>query len=116
MDEDLAILATDIIDYCNDVEAAASKLRVQIEKLIGESKDKNPKRHWSWMPEEISWTEAEGPKGKYQRSEDVNNLDHKALLKDLTEHKGFLFREGWSYWTFKNGWTIGRKRKEKAEI
>lgn len=66
----------------------------------------------AWDPSRIKWEQKEGTRGPYERSEDVNSPDHKALLKDIAEHKGFLFRDGWNYWTFKNGWVIGRKRKE----
>lgn len=30
----------------------------------------------------IAWKETEGPKGKYELSEDVNNLEFKQLIKD----------------------------------
>jgi hypothetical protein len=57
----------------------------------------------------IKWTEAQGTSGPYQRSEDVNSLDHKALLQDLAAHKGKMRKNGFFIWTFKNGYTIGRK-------
>jgi hypothetical protein len=63
--------------------------------------------------EKIAWTEAEGTSGPYQRSEDINSLDHKALLKDLAAHKRKFRRAGFFYWTFQNGYTIGRKPVKK---
>lgn len=109
--EDLKILAEEVIDFCNGLEALAVKLRTQIEKIFGEAKPK-----WNWNPNAIKWEKAEGSKGEYERSEDVNSLDFKELLKDLAEHKGRLTRDGFFYWTFKNGSTVGRKlRKAKSE-
>ena len=61
--------------------------------------------------EKIRWEKAEGPSGPYERSEDVNNFDFKALHKDLVEHGGKLTRDGWFIWLFKNGTTIGRKKR-----
>lgn len=70
------------------------------------------KTSFSWNPQAIKWTEAQGSKGPYQRSEDVNNLEFKALLKDLASHNGKLTRDGWFFWTFQNGHTIGRKKRK----
>jgi hypothetical protein len=72
------------------------------------------KPEFSWDPSKIKWEKTEGWKGDYERSEDVNSLDFKELLKDLAQHKGKLTRDGWFYWTFKNGSTVGRKLKQKA--
>jgi len=66
-----------------------------------------------WDPAKIKWTEEEGFKGKYEKSEDVNNLEFKALLKDLQEHKRTMWHQGYFYWLFTNGATVGRKKKEK---
>ena len=66
-----------------------------------------------WDPSQIAWGQAEGPSGAYERSEDVNNLEFKAMLKDLQDHKGKMNREGWFYWVFENGHTVGRKKRAK---
>jgi hypothetical protein len=60
--------------------------------------------------EKIAWTDAEGSSGPYQRSEDVNSLDFKTLLKDLQEHGGKFRKNGYFLWVFRNGATIGRKK------
>ncbi|MBS7636585.1 hypothetical protein KEJ37_04535 [Candidatus Bathyarchaeota archaeon] len=52
---------------------------------------------------------AEGQSGTYERSEDVNNPDFKAMLKDLASYGGKPTKNGWFYWRFKNGSTVGRK-------
>lgn len=59
----------------------------------------------------IKWEQAEGASGPYERSEDVNSLDFKALLQDLVAHQSKLTKDGYFYWAFKNGCTIGRKKK-----
>jgi len=62
--------------------------------------------------DKIKWVEAEGQHGKYERSDDANNPEFKALLKDLAEHNGKLTHKGYFYWVFQNGVTIGRKKKQ----
>lgn len=64
----------------------------------------------TWDPAKVKWTTAEGSKGQYERSEDANNLEFKKMLQDLAAHKGKLSRDGYFYWTFQNGATVGRKR------
>jgi hypothetical protein len=81
---------------------------------LAETLEKEPKdtRRWNWNPNDIRWTDATGNKGSYEKSEDYNSLDHKALIKDLASHQGKLSREGFFYWLFENGSTIGRKKKQ----
>lgn len=103
--EDLKILAEDVADFCNAVESACVKLRFQIEKMLGS----DVKRKWD--SGKIQWVKAQGSKGEYERAEDVNNREFKAMLKDLAEHNGKLSRNGVFYWLFKNGSTVGRKKR-----
>jgi hypothetical protein len=107
MSEDLKIFLEDFSDFLDGLEASCVKLENQIEKLSGS-------RLWAWNPEKIQWSKAQGSKGEYERSEDVNSIDFKILLKDLAEYKGSLVREGWFYWVFRNGATVGRKKKVKT--
>lgn len=58
----------------------------------------------------IPWVETEGQHGKYEKTDDVNNTDYKALRKDLVAHNGKLTHQGLFYWVFQNGVTIGRKK------
>jgi hypothetical protein len=67
-----------------------------------------------WDPQKIKWTSAEGSKGEYERSEDVDNSDFKKMLQDLGTHKGKLHRNGLFYWIFTNGAVVGRKRRGKS--
>jgi len=97
-------LSEAVIDFCNAIEAAAVKLKHDLGASPQQVK-------YTWNPEKISWTDKQGEKGPFQISEDVNNTDFKALLQDLAAHNGKLQREGYFYWTFKNGATVGRKKR-----
>jgi len=99
--EDTATMA--LLEFLNAVEAGIASARQIIKTAkIG------------WDPAQIKWEQAEGSSGPYQRSEDVNNLEFKAMLKDLQAHGGRLTREGWFYWTFQNGTTVGRKKRNQT--
>jgi hypothetical protein len=107
MSEDFKVFIDDFVDFLNGVESNIVKMKAQIEKLTRA-------RVWTWNPDKIVWSKAEGSKGEYERSEDVNSLDFKNLLKDLADHKGSLIRDGMFYWTFPKNAIVGRKRKVKA--
>lgn len=59
----------------------------------------------------IKWEERQGQKGLFEKTDDYNSLDYKALLRDLQSHKGKMRKNGYFLWIFENGATIGRKRK-----
>ena len=62
----------------------------------------------------IQWQDRENEKEKFQVSEDYDNPEHKALLKFLNEHAGGCVNsEGYFYWVYKNGSTVGRKLRQK---
>jgi len=107
-DEDVEILAEEIVDYCNAVESAAVKLKVQIGKLFG-SKEEKP----SYEIEKIRWEQAQGSSGPYEKSVDVNSLDFKMLLADVQKHGGKMTVNGYFVWAFQNGSTLGRKKRQK---
>lgn len=90
-----------LVDLCNALEAAAVKLRRALEGFS----------RWTWDASKIKWVKAEGAKGPYERSEDVNNLEFKAMLKGLAAQGGRVMRDGWFYWVFSNGAVVGRKKK-----
>lgn len=108
--EDFEIFLEDFCDFLNGLEANIVKMKQQIAKLTGVAEDK-PKRR-SWDPNKIKWEKTQGFKGEFERSLDINNPEFKAMLRDLAEHKGMLMRDGWFYWIFKNGSTVGRKKRE----
>ena len=66
---------------------------------------------FTWNPDKIKWVWAEGTSGPYERSEDVDNLEFKAMLKDLGEHQRKFQREGYFYWAFQKAAVVGRKKK-----
>jgi hypothetical protein len=65
-----------------------------------------------WDAEKIKWVQAQGSSGPYEKSDDVDSLDFKLMLKDLQEHNGKLSCNGYFYWVFTNGSTVGRKLKK----
>jgi hypothetical protein len=97
-----------LADFCDALEAAAVNVKHQIAELQGVAQ-KSP----SWNPDKIKWVEADGTHGKYERSEDVNSLDFKALMKDLEAHQGKLSKDGFFYWKFEKNAVIGRKKQGK---
>jgi len=98
--EDLVLEA--FLDFLNAVEAGieAARQRVKEQKSL-------------WDPGKITWETAQGTKGEYERSKDVDNPEFKAMLKDLEAHGGRLTREGYFYWVFTNGDAVGRKKRGK---
>ena len=95
-----------IIDFANALEAACVNLRMKLG-------DKTQEQSFTWNPFKIKWQPKEGTHGAYELSEDYNNLDFKAMLKDLEQHKGGLTRDSIFYWIFQNGSSVGRKVKQK---
>jgi hypothetical protein len=103
--EDVASVA--LLEFLNAVEAGIASARQLIKEAKKEAKI-------GWDPEQIKWEEAQGMAGPYQRSEDVNNPEFKAMLKDLQAHDGKLTKEGWFFWVFQNGTTVGRKKRSQT--
>lgn len=66
-----------------------------------------------WDHDKIEWKRAESASGPYERSEDTRNMEFKTMLKDLVDHGGKMVREGWFYWVFRNGSTVGRKKQKR---
>jgi hypothetical protein len=101
----------------HDIQLAKASVEGLIDGWLTGSKEIEPQQESSiqqpkWDPAKINWTQAEGTSGPYERSEDVNNLDFKVLLKDLAAHKGKLQRDGFFFWLFQNGSTVGRKKRK----
>jgi len=59
----------------------------------------------------IKWEAKTGAKGPFEKTDDYNSLDYKALLRELLSHNGKMRKNGYFLWIFQNGSTIGRKRK-----
>ena len=107
MESPKTVSVFDILDeFMASLQTAAQTAKTQIAAL------KAPKTEPVWNPEQILWTEAMGEKGLYQRSDDFENPEFKAMLRDLNGHKGALYRDSSFYWTFPDGKTVGRKLKQ----
>jgi len=103
-DEDLATAA--LLEFLNAAEAGIAAAK----RLIAQAKGVE-----RWNPSKIRWERAEGSSGPYERSEDVNNPEFKIMLKDLAAHGGKMTRNGYFFWVFKNGSTVGRKKRNKGK-
>jgi len=105
------------IDDEHDIELAKASVEGLIDGWLTGSKEIEPQQGGSvqqskWNPDKINWVQAEGTSGPYERSEDLDNLDFKAMLKDLAAHKGKMQRDGSFFWVFQNGTTVGRKKRK----
>jgi hypothetical protein len=97
--------------FCDGVDAAVSALRANLG--VPTQKPVKGSVKLPFDPSKIQWQKRQGGKGEFELSEDFNSLDHKALLKFLSEHAGGCINsEGWFYWVFKNGSTLGRTQKK----
>jgi len=104
LSEDVASVA--LLEFLNACEAGITAAK----RLIAEDKGVSQQEE-SWDPVKIQWTMAEGSRGAYERSEDTNGTDHRLLVKQLTQHEGKLSRNGYFYWLFQDGSTVGRKKR-----
>lgn len=84
-------------------------------KGYAETKTESKPAEPQWTPDRIKWEPTQGTAGPYERSEDVNSIDFKTLLKDLATHQGKLSKDGYFYWTFRNGYTVGRKKRQNGD-
>jgi hypothetical protein len=96
--EDTASIA--LLEFLNAVEAGIINAR----QIIKQAK-------LGWNPNNISWQEAQGTSGPYERSKDTDNPEFQLMLKDLQAHNGKLTRNGYFYWLFQDGTTVGRKKR-----
>lgn len=94
-----------LLEFLNACEAGIAVAK----RLISENK--GVIEEGNWKPGKIQWVITEGTKGSYERSEDVDSPDFKSLIKDLVQHDGKLSKDGHFYWLFKNGSTVGRKKR-----
>ena len=71
-----------------------------------------------WEPSEIQWVKAEGMRGPYQKYPGTNQKEestsnYRNLIQDLVNHKEKLTKDGYFYWLFSDGTTVGRKKRKK---
>jgi len=104
-----------LIEDEDSLELAKGSIEALLDMwLKGESVTPQKPQHpiGRWDPSKIKWVEAEGTHGKYERSEDVNSLDFKELMKDLEAHQGKLTRDGYFFWRFEKSAVVGRKKRK----
>ncbi|MGC8896172.1 MAG: hypothetical protein ACP5LB_05335 [Candidatus Bathyarchaeia archaeon] len=112
------------IEDTSEIEIAKANLRGLIDGWLSKTNQKPPghvsrdvdkieRETLSWNPERIIWEKTQGDKGPYERSSDINNPEFKVMLKDLAAHNGKLTKDEYFYWTFKDGATVGRKKRHK---
>jgi len=99
------VATTALLEFLNAAEAGI----MQAKRLIAQAKGVE-----KWDPNRIKWEGAKGSSGPYERSEDMNNTEFKSMLQDLATHGGKMTRNGYFYWVFKNGATVGRKKRNKG--
>lgn len=99
------------VNFVVKLRDAACMVKDACEEYLEKMAPGETKVH-AWNPEKIKWNIADGTRGPYERSEDVNSIDFKEMLKDLAAHNGKLGRDGYFYWTFQNGSTVGRKKSK----
>lgn len=103
--EDLTLEA--LMDFFDAVEAGIAQAKHHLKEAKAPEKYDITK---------ISWEQAQGLSGPYEKSSSVDNLDFKNLLKDVQAHGGRMTVGEYFVWAFKNGATIGRKkRRAKGE-
>jgi len=95
-----------LLEFLNACEAGITIAK----RLIAENKGIFREEE-SWDPAKIQWTLTEGSKGPYERSEDTNSPHFRLLMKELAQHECKLSDDGYFYWLFRNGSTVGRKKR-----
>jgi len=103
-EEDTATTA--LLEFLNACEAGITAAK----RLIADNKGVFQEEE-SWDSVKIHWIMTEGSRGVYERSEDFASSDFKSLVKDLDQHGRKLARDGYFYWLFSNGSTVGRKKR-----
>ena len=78
-------------------QMAADSIQEWLEAQAPKEKESR-KEASSWDHSKIKWTQEQGTKGPYEKSEDFKRLDHKALIRELAAHKGKMSHEGLFYW------------------
>jgi hypothetical protein len=64
----------------------------------------------------IPWKPKQGDHGPFELSDDYGNVDHQQLLAFMEKHAGgAVTSEGFYYWLFPDGKTIGRKPAKQIQ-
>lgn len=126
MNEDLNILTEDLIDFCNALESAVVKLRMQIEKLTGPIQE--PKAKAPSILEKnfdiLKWASEKGSKlGDYEVAYENHNIrddwihaynilkSNKSLIADSFHCEGYAYH----YWIYPEKYQDRIFRKKLAD-
>ena len=115
---DLKTFSMTVLCWLDAQEAANQQLRISIKKLTSQNMNAPPSEGSVELPfhvENLLWTLKEGAKGPFQLSDDLDNPDHEALLTFLKSAGGSVASEGYYYWIFPDGKTIGRKPSNQVK-
>ena len=101
------------IDFLVKLRDAAQMIADACNEQLEKTAPPEAQEH-GWNPEAIKWEQAEGAKGLFQAypardTKPEQTIDYTNLIADLNQHQGRLNKNGFFYWKFPNGITIGRK-------
>jgi hypothetical protein len=98
-----------LCDPADASEAATVSVKHRITQLV------NSDNRSAWNPDKIKQEQAQGSSEPYERSEDVNNLDFKDMLKDLQAHKAEMIHEEMFHCVSENEIPIRCKKRGAAK-
>jgi len=125
MTEKFEVLLKAICDFAVQLEDAGRRLRQAVAEVVGveapskvaaASSKEAPQKPWD--PDRIRWAEAVSAAGRpYQRyppesGKIESTADYHGLLSELKRRGGKMEFNGYFYWLFKDGATIGRRRSQ----
>jgi hypothetical protein len=116
-EKDFELLLDDLKDLADGLESVAVKLARAIQKLQGLEPQRKGSPELPFHADRIAWKDATGEKGPYGRAEDYENPDHKALVQFLNDHipSKCVTSQGFFYWLFSDGRTVGRRPKNRKQ-
>lgn len=100
------------IDFLIKVRDAACMIKDACEERIEELAPKNVKSDLVPDLDGVIWNAATGPRGSYEKTEDVDNPAYKRLLNAIKEHQGKMVIDNHFVWLFDDNKTIGKKPKQ----
>ena len=92
-------------DFLNGVEAAVSSAKALLKKVKVDGSD----------PSKISWIQAQGAKGPYEKATQQGGTDYRLLVQDLLKHGRRMRKDGYFTWLFEDNTTIGRKKEQQKK-
>ena len=96
------------------IRDGAAMIQDGARKIIECTEPQGPK----WDPSKIKFVQTEGARGVYWRypaagQKAESTEDYRNMIQDLLDHNEKLIRDGFFYWLFSDGATVGRKKRRK---